>query len=238
MYPVLSVAIRAKDEEPYVGRCLESVMRSAERANQPVEVIVALDHCTDRTREIAESYGAWCVVEDRKSIGAVRNAAVRASSAPAIVTLDADSWMSQETVAAIIAHVFDIRYVGGGTVVLPERWSVGIVFSALAVMPYVLTHRVSMGMLWFLRVTFEALGGFNEEMVGVEDLDFALRLKALGRARGQKYGTIWRHGITTSCRKFDEFGDWYLFRNPRLVRRIFTGAHRAAAHNIYHDLEA
>jgi glycosyltransferase involved in cell wall biosynthesis len=237
MHPVLSVAIPARNEERYIGRCLESVMRSAKRANQHIEVIVALDQCTDGTREIAESYRATCVVEDRKSIAAVRNAAVRASRAAAIVTLDADSWMSEGTVEEIIARVFDIRYVGGGTVVLPERWSVGIVFSVLAVMPYVLTHRVSIGMLWLLRDTFEALGGFNEEMVSVEDLDFALRLKALGRARGQKYGTIWRQGITTSCRKFDEFGDWYLFRNPRLVRRIFTGIDRAAADSFYYDVK-
>jgi glycosyltransferase involved in cell wall biosynthesis len=236
MQPVLSVAIPARDEERYIGRCLESVMRSAERAKQHVEVIVALNQCTDRTREIAESHGATCVVEDRKSIAAVRNAAVRASNAAAIVTLDADSWMSEGTVGEVIARVFDDGYVGGGTVVLPERWSIGIVFSVLAVMPYVIMHRVSMGMLWFLRDTFEALGGLNEEMVSVEDLDFARRLKALGRARGQKYGTIWRNGIRTSCRKFDEFGDWYLFRNPRLVRRIFTGADRAAADSFYYDV--
>jgi hypothetical protein len=63
----------------------------------------------------------------------------------------------------------------------------------------------------------------------VQGLDFALRLKALGRARGQRYRTIWRNGIMTSCRKFDEFGDWYLFRNPRLVRSIFSGKDRVAA---------
>jgi hypothetical protein len=133
--------------------------------------------------------------------------------------------------------VFDSRYVGGGAFVSPERWSTGIAFSVLAVMPYVIKHRVSIGMLWMLRETFEALGGFNEAMVSVEDLDFALRLKALGRTRSQKYGTIWRDGITTSCRKFDQFGDWYLFRNPRLVRRIFTGIDRGAADSFYYDVK-
>lgn len=91
-------------------------------------------------------------------------------------------------------------------------------------------------MFWFRREMFEALDGFNEELVSAEDLDFAARLKALGRVRGKRYGTIWRHGIRTSCRKFDDFGDWYLFDNPRLVRRILSGRDRAAADRFYYDV--
>jgi glycosyltransferase involved in cell wall biosynthesis len=235
--PALSIAIPAHNEERYIARCVNSVFTSASRANVDVEVVIALNRCTDRTREIAESCGAVCVGEDRKSIAAVRNAAIRATSADAIATLDADSWMAQQTVGEIMDRVYDSRYIGGGTVILPERWSVGIVFSVLSLTPYLLKHRISIGTMWLLRATFETLRGYNEEMVSVEDLDFALRLRALGRARGQRYGTIWRHGITTSCRKFDEFGDWYLFRNPGLVRRIFTGSDRAAADAFYYDVE-
>jgi hypothetical protein len=71
----------------------------------------------------------------------------------------------------------------------------------------------------------------------VEDIDFARRMKAHGRERGQQYGTVWRGGIKTSCRKFDKFGDWYLVRNPDLVRRIFTGNDRAAADFYYYDVD-
>ncbi|MCK9274952.1 MAG: hypothetical protein M0P57_07670 [Syntrophales bacterium] len=67
-------------------------------------------------------------------------------------------------------------------------------------------------------------------------MDFALRLKAYGRACGKRFGTI-RHADTTSCRKFDQFGDWYLFRNPRLVREIFEGTNRRAADSFYYDIE-
>jgi hypothetical protein len=63
-----------------------------------------------------------------------------------------------------------------------------------------------------------------------------LRMKALGQQRGLRYGTIWRHGITTSSRKFDQFGDWYLFKNPRLVKQIFSGQDRAAADHFYYDI--
>lgn len=236
-HPALSVTIPAHNEARFIGRCIESAFTSAQKAGQAVEVVVALNRCTDQTQAIAESLGARCVVEDRKCISAVRNAAVRASLAPAIVTIDADSWMSAGTVAAVLAKIKDPRHIGGGSMMMAERMSVGIFFSVLAVVPYVIRHRLSYGMFWFQREVFEALNGFDETLLSVEDVDFALRLQALGRQRGQRYGTLWRHGITTSCRKFDMFGDWYLFKNPDLVRRIFEGHDRAAVDHFFYDVE-
>jgi glycosyltransferase involved in cell wall biosynthesis len=236
MKPILSLAIPAHNEEKYIARCIKSIVIAARHASQPVEVVVALNRCTDRTREIAESLGAHCIVEDTKCIAAVRNAAIRASTAPAVATLDADSWMSPKTISEVITRVYDSRYVGGGAMVKLERFSVGIFFSLLAIAPYLVRQRVSIGMLWFLRESFDALGGFDETLVSVEDLDFAVRLKAHGRSRGQHYSTIWRNGITTSCRKCDQFGDWYIFRNPRLVKALFAGRNRRAADHFWYDV--
>jgi hypothetical protein len=91
-------------------------------------------------------------------------------------------------------------------------------------------------MFWLKRGTFDAVGGFDETLVSVEDLDFALRLKHFGKSRGLRFGTLRRAHVTTSCRKFDHFGDWYLFRNPRLVRQIFSGRDRDAANGFYYDI--
>jgi glycosyltransferase involved in cell wall biosynthesis len=237
MTPTLSVTIPAHNEERFIGRCIDSVRRSADIARQPTEIVVALNRCTDGTRALAESLGATCVVEDKRCIAAVRNAAVRASQAPAIATIDADSWMSTHTVEAILEHVHNARYIGGGASIWPERWSAGIVFSLLAVAPYVVHRGVSAGLFWFLRDTFEQLQGFDEQLITAEDLDFAIRMKALGATRGQKYGTLWRQGITTSCRKFDTFGDWYLFKNPKLVHRLIKGKDPAAASHFYYDVD-
>jgi GT2 family glycosyltransferase len=154
-----------------------------------------------------------------------------------VATLDADSWMSPDTISEIITRVYDAHYVGGGSMVKLERWSVGIACSLLAIAPYLLRQRVSIGMFWFLRESFDAIGGFNETLVSVEDLDFAVRLKAHGQRRGQRYGTIWRNGITTSCRKCDQFGDWYIFRNPRLVKALFSGRDRRAADRFWYDID-
>lgn len=238
MKPVLSVSIPAHNEERYIGRCVESVFMSARHAGQPVEVCVALNRCTDRTQGIAESLGARCVEENSKCIAAVRNAAVRAGSAAAVCTIDADSWMTEGTVGNVLQHVNDPRYIGGGSAMWPERWSLGIFLTGLMVLPLAIKARIpSVGLFWFQRRTFEELGGFDESLISVEDMDYARRMKQLGLQRGQKYGTVWRGGIMTSCRKFDKFGDWYLIRHPDLVRRLFTGHDREAADFYYYDVD-
>ncbi|RTL28915.1 MAG: glycosyltransferase [Burkholderiales bacterium] len=235
--PQLSIAIPAHNEERFIGRCIESVWSSAKAHGIEVEVVVALNRCTDRTRAIAESLGARCVVEDSKCIAAVRNAAVRGTRANAVVTIDADSWMQPHTVAKVMAKVHDPRFIGGGAAMWPERWSLGIFITGLLVARRIAGKGISGGMFWFLREHFEAVNGFDESLISVEDLDFALRLKAHGETKGQRFGTVWRGGIITSCRKFDTFGDWYLVKNPDLVDRIFQGRDRAAADHFYYDVD-
>ena len=39
-----------------------------------------------------------------------------------------------------------------------------------------------------------------------------------------------------SIRKFDEFGDWFLLKNPRLVRKKFQGNDQKAADHVYYDV--
>lgn len=90
-------------------------------------------------------------------------------------------------------------------------------------------------MFYFNRQAFEQLGGFDESLISVEGVDFAMRLMALGKKSGQNYVTIYRHHITTSCRKFYHFGDWYLFNSPKLVRAISTGMDRKSVDALYHD---
>ncbi len=234
---MIGVAIPAHDEAKYIGRCLDSIRTSADAAGVPVEIAVALNRCTDETEDIALSHGATCVVEDRRSIAAVRNAAVRATTADRVITIDADSWMNDRSISEAIRLLDSGRYIGGGTATVPERWSPGIVLSVLAIAPYILRHRVSGGMFWFERATFDELGGFDESLSSLEDLDFARRLRTLGRERDQRFGTIRKGRITTSARKFDQFGDAYLFRNPRLVRRLFSGTDHAAADEFYYDAD-
>jgi GT2 family glycosyltransferase len=71
---------------------------------------------------------------------------------------------------------------------------------------------LSGGLYWCYRRDFEAVGGFNEDLIMGEDLDFAYRLKQYGRRRHLKLIKLPSVHITTSMRKCDEFGDWFFLR--------------------------
>ena len=238
-----SVVVPADNEEKYIGACLRSVLRAAEAVRPAeVELIVVANRCTDRTCAIAEGLGARVLVNDEKCIAAIRNTGVRAACGEIVVTLDADSRMGSEALTEIREKLESKKFVGGGTNVKFDRASLGIACSALYVAFNLLPVMVKNGgylsgaMFWCYKKDFEAAGGFDERLVSLEDMDFAVRLKKLGKSRGQKYGTLKRAWVITSARKFDEFGDWYLIRNRKLTKRIFTGKDRAAANQYYYDL--
>ncbi len=117
-----------------------------------------------------------------------------------------------------------------------ERMSLGIALSYVPLVTLLfLRHGISGGLFWIRRADFESMGGFDETLVSAEDLDFALRMKALGRARGKRFGTLWRAPITTSCRKFDHFGDWYLLRNAPRLASMLGGRNESEADHFFYD---
>jgi|WetSurMetagenome_2_1015567.scaffolds.fasta_scaffold60982_3 glycosyltransferase involved in cell wall biosynthesis len=97
----ISVIIPAHNEEEYIGRCLESVRAAARKLPTPVEAVVVLNRCTDRTEAISLEYGATIVHEDARNLSRIRNAGIRASTGSVTITIDADSWMSANMLAEV-----------------------------------------------------------------------------------------------------------------------------------------
>lgn len=235
-----SVIIPAHNEEKYIGKCLQSI-RKAEKHIQPasLEIIVVCNRCTDSTALISEQYGAKVLVNDEKNLSAIRNTGIRAAEGDIIVTIDADSVMTEYALAEIRQMLGTGKYIGGGTKPRFERMSVGIFFSAVYValnlIPTMIRNRAALSgaMFWFYRKDFV---GFDESLVSLEDMDFAVRMHRAGKERGQRFGTLKKSYIVTSSRKFDEFGDWYLIKNRKLTKRIFTGTDVDAANAFYYDV--
>jgi len=229
----VSVIIPARNEEAFIGRCLESIQVAKANFDGEVEVIVSLNRCTDRTEEIAMRYGAAIVSEDSKNLSRIRNRAAEAATGDVIVTIDADSRMTPNMLCEIARQLATGKCIGGGVTILPERVSVGILVSVLLMLPYGIVHRISAGLFWCFRSDFMAIGGFNDGLITLEDVDFAKRLKAHGKRNGKRFKTIMRAHIVTSCRKFDQFGDWYFIKHPRFVRRLLRGSPEAADRYFY-----
>ncbi len=233
--PRISLIVPAHNEEDFLPVCLEAAAAASAQVDCGVEIVVILNRCTDRTEEIARVAGCTLVLEDARNLSVIRNAGAAAAAGEIVVTCDADSRMHPRTFAEILRLLDSGKYVGGGAMVLPERWSLGIVASVFSVLPYLAFSGVSFGLFWCRKTDFDAIGGFDPRLISAEDVDFAKRLKAHGRLTGRRWGTPFRAPLVTSCRKFDEFGDWHIVRDPAFVWRIFRGTDRAAADKYWYD---
>lgn len=229
-----SVVIPAFDEERYLPACLDAVERAAQRLGEPVEIVVVDNMSHDRTPEIARERGAKVVQVEEKCLSIIRNRGAGAASGRYLVFIDADSVMSDNMLVEIKKLLDSGRYVGGGVAnAWTDRTSLGIVVLFLAALPVLLLTRMSLVVFYTTPEAFNAIGGFDEARYAIEDADFARRLKRYGRRRGLRYGNILRARVITSARKFDEFGDWFVFRRPGLVIRALFNS-RTAAHDIWY----
>jgi glycosyltransferase involved in cell wall biosynthesis len=103
-YPLsvkISIALITLNEESNLPRTLESVMPLV-RDGQG-EIIVVDSGSTDRTLEIARSYGAKIFVEPWKGFAAQKNSAMEKASGDWVLQLDADEALEPELVEEIIA---------------------------------------------------------------------------------------------------------------------------------------
>ena len=119
-----------------------------------------------------------------------------------------------------------------------SQYAFSSMYVAMNLLPIMMKNGgyLSGAMFWLYKRDFKAIGGFNESLVSLEDMDFAVRLNKLGVSKGLKYGTLKHSYLLTSSRKFDKFGDWYLIKNRKLTKRIFTGKDRQAADEFYYDV--
>ncbi len=74
------------------------------------------------------------------------------------------------------------------------------------------------GVVFCRRDDFERIGGYNEERLFAEDVEFLWDLRKLGRTRGQRLTRVRSVKVVASTRKFDKYGDWHYFtRMPGFV---------------------
>src|SRR2546423_11493974 len=91
---LLSVVIITFNEEANIGRTLTSVQSLV--ADGKGEIIVVDSGSTDRTVEIAKSFGAKVFVEEWKGYAAQKNSAIDKATGDWILSLDADEEVSAD----------------------------------------------------------------------------------------------------------------------------------------------
>ncbi|MEI6808564.1 MAG: glycosyltransferase [bacterium] len=230
-----SIVIPARNEAAHIGRCLESIAAASVRYAGQVEVIVVINRCTDDTEAIALRHGTVIACDDSRNLSRIRNAGARVATGDILMTIDADSWMSANMIETIDRKLSTGRFIGGGVPIYTERVSVGIFLTAMLILS--MLPGLSAGLFWCYRKDFNAIGGFDETVVVGEDVDFAKRLRAYGQKMHKRFGTAWGAKITTSCRKFDRFGDWFVLRHPLMLWRAVRGQDSGFGDRLFYDFE-
>lgn len=103
---LLSVALATRNEETNIGACLESVKDIAD------EIVIVDEESTDRTRDIAEKYGARVSTQKHEPIFHItKQKAIDLAKGEWILQLDADERITDELAAEIemIVHMDDVQ---------------------------------------------------------------------------------------------------------------------------------
>jgi glycosyltransferase involved in cell wall biosynthesis len=113
--PFVSIVIPVRNEERILGQCLES-LAALDYPPDRLEVIVADSLSSDRSRSIAEEYGAKVVSNPRQTVVSGRNRGFQAARGEFIAFTDADCVVSRHWLrAALGPFVPGVAGVGGVT---------------------------------------------------------------------------------------------------------------------------
>ncbi|MDP2930862.1 MAG: glycosyltransferase, partial [bacterium] len=175
----ISLIIPTKNEEKLLPRLLDSIKS---QTLKPLEVIVADNHSSDRTPQIAKNAGALLV--EGGQLATARNKGAKAARGDILIFCDADDILSQETFLETTLNLFNSQGLDGATSTFRLdhesedsfaaqfcffTWNLGLQASNIF-------HRFLVGGGPFFICTkqaFEKVKGFTEKMVFGEDSDFA-----------------------------------------------------------------
>lgn len=196
--PKVSVIIPCHNYARYVGEAIDSV--KAQQTTFPVEMIVALDRCTDDSETVVSTAlegitnAAWMIV-DNGNPADTRNAAIQAARGEYIVPLDADDKLGDPRFLQTLADALDADRVLGmaftglrmmdadGNLGSASDWPLGYNFEAQCVR----RNQVPTCNM-FRREAWVRAGGYRRRYCPAEDADLWLRIGALGY-RGKQVTT-------------------------------------------------
>jgi glycosyltransferase involved in cell wall biosynthesis len=181
-----------------------------ERLEGESELIVVDNESTDKTREIAESFGAKVVTESIKNIGTIRNTGAKHAKGEIFVFFDADTFIPENLLAVIDEKMRDPAYLGGAVDVdygdFDRPW---MRFMKSAWKFWGLVFNMKQGAAqFFKRHVFDAIGGYDERLYLGEDIDIYWRLTKYAKQNGGTLSLIEEPKVITSTRRFDKMSLW------------------------------
>ena len=206
-----SVVVPAFNEERYLPRSLSS-LRYAELALKDAfawasaDLIVVDNGSTDDTAGVAGEFDALVVREPRRGIAAARNAGARAARGDVLVFIDAD-YRVLPSFLIRLAHRYrgDSSLAAAGVRVTLEPSEIDPITRTLGYAGLALLRQLrnmSFGVATFRRERFEALGGYDDGLFALEDVEILERLARESSRRGGRYRILRDVLVFASARGF------------------------------------
>ena len=205
---IFSIIIPTYNEEEYLPVLLESIKQ---QEFDDYEVIVADAHSTDKTREIAESYG--CIVVDGGMPAVGRNNGAKVAQGEYLLFLDSDLKLTDDYLRNVL-YEFQMEKLGIAiTKMLPlSNKATDKLFHDFA--NYFMTsvekikpHGAGCYGIIAKKNLHDECGGFNEELTFGEDTDYIERL-----AKKERFRVLRNAKIGVSTRRLEEEGIGTLIR--------------------------
>lgn len=232
---MVSIIVAVHNEERTIQRCLDSLISQTE---QNTEIIVVNDGSTDRTRQIVESFVARDsrlklidIEHQGKGGSRPRNIGVKNSQGEILWVVEADGYYQEDYLEKCLTH-FNRPEVAGvlgdGRVWEPDNWLAkyrDVMMRVRNAELLRIRREIKQGKIapWvFRRKVYNEVGGYPENLIGGEDLDFAERILAAGYRIEFEPSVVMFH-------KWEENSLWKnVLRNYRIGHNSYSFLERKA----------
>lgn len=193
---MISFIVPAYNEELCLAATLDALHTAGRGSSQAYEIVVADDASTDRTAEITLQNNAVLVSVANRQIAATRNAGAKVAKGDWFIFVDADTLVNESVVLAAMQAMRNGAVGGGAGMRFDEPSPLyARLLLKLVVRLFRATGLAAGCFLFCTRNAFDAVGGFNEDYFGAEELVMSRALKQHGNF------LILKQTVTTSARK-------------------------------------
>jgi len=217
----ISIVIPTKNEERYLPLLLKSMQ---DQTYHDKEVIVADAYSSDKTREIAQSFGAKVV--DGGMPGPGRNLGANVATGELLVFFDADILLPNPTFLSDCLREFEERILDIATCRVkamgknPLDHVMHEAYNIYSVATEQIRPHAPGFCIFARRSAHEAIQGFDEEVLFAEDHDYVQR----AQKAGMRFGILRCQKILVSMRRYEKDGRIktgvkYVFAEGRMIAK-------------------
>ncbi|MDP3701832.1 MAG: glycosyltransferase [Hylemonella sp.] len=228
---MISFIVPAYNEERCLAATLDALHAAGRALGEVYEIVVADDASTDQTAAIAQQQGALLVSVAHRQIAATRNAGARAAGGDWFIFVDADTVVNEAVVRAALVAMRSGAVGGGAGMRFDDpapRYA--RLMLRVVVRLFRATGFAAGCFLFCTRSTFAAVGGFDENYYGAEELVMSRALKRQGRF------VILKQTVTTSARKLRTYSSREVFLlTTRLASRGMKSVKQRQGMEFWYD---